>query len=89
MGSARFDSGVYNRFKAAVEAGEINTYSCNGMFPGDMRPTTEECRAFFEKSLQTLKSIGCAGNLSFEGGFHAGSDMSDMVTRMKEIRKRI
>lgn len=53
------------------------------------RPTTEAHWAFFEKSLATLKSIGYTGCLSFEGGFHAGIDMSNMVTRMREIWDRI
>ncbi|MBQ9773306.1 MAG: sugar phosphate isomerase/epimerase [Clostridia bacterium] len=53
------------------------------------RPTTEAHWSFFEDCLKQLKAIAYKGNLSFEGGFHAGEDMSAMVARMKEIQSRI
>ena len=49
------------------------------------RPQSKEDWAFFTKCLGVLKKIGYTGDLSFEGGGHAGELMSEMVVRMKEI----
>ena len=53
------------------------------------RPTTDADWAFFEQCLRQIKAIDYTGDLSFEGGFHAASDMNDMVVRMKALYTRI
>ena len=49
------------------------------------RPTTEGDWEFFARSINALRAIDFKGSLSFEGGFHEGKYMSEMVQRMKEI----
>ena len=62
MDLRNMDPAIYNTFKKKVEAGEILTYSCNGLFPGDIRLTGDVDKVvlkdYCDKTFYKLAELG-------------------------------